>query len=256
MQLFQRSYSWLSVVFNDVVIHLITCYIDKLNLDEQRLSQDTLIRYADKVHQAGGGSNISGFIDGTMQAICRPKQNQCLYYSGYKKCHAIKFQAVTTPDRLISHLSGPWLGNVGDFQMYLESELQEKLRVVNLDENGVDDKEQRLYIYGDPAYSLSYSCMSAYKALPSRPLNPILSEINAQMSALCVSVEHGFGRVMMQWSFNGIKHDLRIGISPVAVYFMVVVLFCNIHSCFHGNQTSDRYNCPPPLLDLYLNLHI
>jgi hypothetical protein len=256
MQLFQRSRSWLSMVFNDVVIHLITRYVDKLNWDERRLSRDNLLRYAVKVHQAGGGHTIWGFIDGTMRAICRPKRNQRLYYSGYKKCHAIKFQAVTTPDGLMSHLSGPWQGRVGDYRMYLDSGLQERLRAVNQDENWVDDEEQRLYIYGDSAYGLSDGCMSAYKAQPGRPLNPILREVNTQMSALRVSMEYEFGRTMMLWSFNGFKHDLKIGISPAAAYFMVAVLFCNIHSCFHGNQTSVQYDCPPPSVELYLSLHI
>lgn len=171
MQLFRRSRSWLSVIFNDVIIHLVTRYRVRMQWDEARLSQETLLRYSEAVFQAGGGRNIWGFIDGTMRAICRPKENQRLFYSGYKKCHAIKFQAVTTPDGLMSHLAGPWEGRVGDYRMYLDSGLQDRLRAVNRNEVGVDDEERRLYLYGDAAYGLSYGCMSAYKAQPGRPLN-------------------------------------------------------------------------------------
>ena len=139
MQLFRWSRSWLSIVFNDVIVHLVTRYSDRMQWDEARLSRGTLLRYSEAIHQAGGGQNIWGFIDGTMRAICRPKANQRLYYSGYKKCHAIKFQAVTTPDGLMSHLAGPWEGRVGDYGMYLDSGLQDRLRAVNQNEGGEDD---------------------------------------------------------------------------------------------------------------------
>lgn len=56
-----------------------------------------------------------GLIDGTMQATYHPKEDQELYYSGYQKCHAVKYQAVLTPDGLISHLGGPYTGRESDW---------------------------------------------------------------------------------------------------------------------------------------------
>jgi len=50
-----------------------------------------------------------------MQATYHPKENQELYYSGYQKCHAVKYQAVLTPDGLISHLGGPYTGRESDW---------------------------------------------------------------------------------------------------------------------------------------------
>jgi hypothetical protein len=240
MYLFQRSRGWLSVVFNDVVWHLVFRYQAKLEWDERRLTWDTLTRYAEAIHDVGGGQNIWGFIDGTVRPISRPDENQRRYYSGYKKTHAMKFQAVTTPDGLMSHLAGPWEGRVGDYRMFIESNLQGRLRELNALPNGADRRpEERLYIYGDPAYGLSYGIMSAFKAQPGAPLDPIQQAINTAMSSVRISVEHGFAKTMMLWSFNGFKYNLKVGLSPVGGYFMVAVLLCNIHTCFNGNQTSN-----------------
>jgi hypothetical protein len=223
--------------------------VEKLNWDEDRLTPATIRRYAMAIENTGGAMGVWGFIDGTMRAICRPDKNQRLYYSGYKKCHAIKFQAVTTPDGLMSHLAGPWPGHRGDWGMYLASGLQNKLRRLNAREN----PEDHCYLYGDPAYALSYGVISAYKARPGRPLDPILHEVNTAMSAMRISVEHSFGKTMMLWSFNGFKGDLKVGLSPVGAYFVVAVLLSNIHSCVYGNQTSQQFNCAPPSLHDYLS---
>ena len=56
---------------------------------------------------------FTGFIDGTLKVICRPSRYQRRWYSGYKKCHAVKFQAIVTSDGLISHLRGPFKGKLG-----------------------------------------------------------------------------------------------------------------------------------------------
>lgn len=219
-----------------------------MNWDYNRLSLFRVHTYARAVEDKGGVKGVWGFIDGTMRAICRPKQNQRLYYSGYKKCHAIKFQVVTTPDGLMSHLGGPWPGHRGDWGMYIASGIQQHLRTLNA---GLIP-EERCYLYGDPAYSLSYGVISAYKAVRGQPLNPVLREVNKLMSRLRVSVEHSFGRTMMLWGFNGFKNDLKVGLSPIAAYFIVSVLLSNVHTCIYGNQTSIRFNCLPPSLEEYL----
>lgn len=211
---------------------------------------NTILRYSAAVRNVGGVHNVWGFIDGTMCAICRPIENQRLYYSGYKKCHAIKFQAIVTPDGLISHLSGPCPGSRGDWGMYLESGLERKLRHLHV---GYANN-QRQYLYGDPAYNLTYDIFSAYQARPRVPLLAELKQINTIMSELRISVKHGFGKVMMLWGFNGFRQDLKIGLSPVAAYFMIDVFFSNIHTCIYQNQTSQRFNCMPPSIENYLSI--
>lgn len=96
-------------------------------------------------------------------------------------------------DGLISHLAGPYEGKLGDWSAWKASGIQEILRKVHAG----SDLDQ-LYVYGDPAYTLSYGVMGGYKAQPSRPLN---QAVNAHMSSLRVSVEHGFGKINSLWQF-------------------------------------------------------
>ncbi|PWW79620.1 hypothetical protein C7212DRAFT_275924 [Tuber magnatum] len=187
-----------------------------------------------------------------MRAICHPTIHQQYYYSGYKKLHAYKFQAVMTPDSIISSLSGPWFGKDGDWGVYLNSGLEFYLRRIN---DGLIP-EERCYLYRDLVYTLSYGIIGGYKATIGRPLDPVLKAVNIHMSSMQVSVEHGFGKTMSLWSFNGFKGSLKIGLSPVAVYFLVAVLLSNIHSCFYRNETCNRFHCNPPSLSEYLTLHV
>jgi hypothetical protein len=51
------------------------------------------------------------------ELICRPVENQRLYYTGYKRFDAVKYQAIFTTDGLISSLAGPYLGKEGDWPL-------------------------------------------------------------------------------------------------------------------------------------------
>jgi hypothetical protein len=251
MALFHRSRSWLSSIFNNVVEHLVDRYEQHLFWDNNRLTVAQIKNYTRIVELKGGVKGVWGFIDGTMRAICRPTSDQRRYYSGYKKCHAYKFQAIMTPDGILSSLAGPWPGREGDWGMFVSSGLEPKLRQIN---QGLTVGD-RSYLYGDPAYALSYGVISSYKALPGQPLSPVLKAMNAHMSDMRVCIEHGFGKTMNLWGFNGHKTNLKSGISPVAGYYLVAILLSNIHSCIFRNQTCRRFHCDPPSLQDYLSLH-
>ena len=75
--------------------------------------------------------------------------------------------------------------------------------------------------------------------------------MNAIMSEVRVSVEHGFGKVMQNWSYIGFRNGLKIGLSPVGAYYMVSVLLTNIHTCLRGSQTSAQFEINPPSLEEY-----
>ena len=47
------------------------------------------------------------FFDGTVRPICWPQETQRVVYNGHKRVHAIKFQSVVTPNRIIANLYGP-----------------------------------------------------------------------------------------------------------------------------------------------------
>lgn len=129
---FGHSRSWLSVVFTDVVLHLARRYKEMLAWDRRRLNYYQLRRYSWAIHRAGGGDCIWGFIDGTLNATCRPTRDQVEFYSGHKRNHGYKFQSIVTPDGLVSSLMGPFIGRRGDWGMVQESGLADKLRAVSL----------------------------------------------------------------------------------------------------------------------------
>jgi len=179
MRLFGKSRTWQSVIFNDVITHLVTRYEEKLEWDSQRLTYYKLQSYAEYVGARGRGASIWGFVDRTLKVVCRPTRHQRRWYSGYKKRHAIKFQAITTPDGLISHLAGPFEGKLGDWAAWRQSGIEKHLRHVHQGRLGNQGARPRLYVYGDPVYSAGYGVIGPYKALPNRPLPPETQAFNA-----------------------------------------------------------------------------
>ena len=68
-----------------------------------------------------------GFIDGTVHPNCRLSHDQRIFYNGRKRTHALKFQAVTVPDGLITQLFGPVEGRRHDSGVLGESGLLPQL---------------------------------------------------------------------------------------------------------------------------------
>jgi len=106
--------------------------------------------YAAAIHDRSQAlSNCIGFIDGTVIAVSRPSDHEAqnVAYNGHKRKHALKYQAVTTPDGLILHVYGPLEGRRHDWTLYMRSGLDESLGDLLL----VDGKQY--VIYGDSGYS-------------------------------------------------------------------------------------------------------
>ena len=71
-----------------------------------------LQRYADAISGQGAPlDNCFGFVDGTVRPISRPDERQRIVYNGHKRVHALKFQSLSLPNRLIGNSYGP----VGEF---------------------------------------------------------------------------------------------------------------------------------------------
>ncbi|RPA99224.1 hypothetical protein L873DRAFT_1684634, partial [Choiromyces venosus 120613-1] len=110
------------------------------------------------------------------------------------------------------------------------------------------------YLYGEPAYALSYGIISGYKTTVRLPLDLILKAMNMHMSSMHINVEFGFGKMMDLWSFNRFKGNLKSGLSPIARYFLITCFLSNIHSCLYQNETCDQFHCDLPSLSRYLLL--
>jgi hypothetical protein len=94
-------------VFNSTLLYIYNQRKDFLYWDHERLNSEKLAEYCMAINTPG--NRIYGFIDGTHRSICRPGTiDQKIFYSGYKKVHSIKFQAIIAPDGLIIHLAGTY----------------------------------------------------------------------------------------------------------------------------------------------------
>ena len=251
LKIFGCSRDRLSIIFNDTVIWLISRFSKILWWDARRLTLATLRRYAAAIEQVAGLPGIWGFVDGTMRPFCCPGIDQQVYYSGYKKAHTFKFQSIVTPDGLLSSLVGPYPGPIGDWIIWRNCEIGDLLHTL-FNENHVG-VEERLYVYGDSAYAPAFGVMGPFIPQVNRPLTIAEEAANVVMSGERIVVEWGFGRVVNYWSLNAYKSGLKLGLSPIAAYYMVGVLLSNILLCVSGgSQVSEKYNLPPPTLDEYL----
>ena len=78
-------------------------------------------------------------------------------------------------------------------------------------------------------------------------------EWNAEMSAVCIKVEHGFGIVSNTWPFFNANWKMHLYASPVGRYYQVGVLLMNCLDCLRPNQVSRYFNCIPLTLSDYLH---
>ena len=249
IQHFGCSGSQLSSIFNDVADHLFHYFRKKLFFDEARLTPQKMLDYAQIINQCGGGDEVWGWIDGTVTRTCRPGENQRLMYNSHKHYHGFKFQAVMTPDGIISSLAGPMVGSRNDWYMFQDSQLEEEIVAMwNRHQTPIND---RVFIFGDPAYTGSRVTRGAYRRPRHGHLDPFEALFNYDMSQNRISVEHGFALISNTWSKMNLFNTLRIGSSPVASYFGAAVLLTNVWTILRGNQVSQRYGAHPPTLEEY-----
>lgn len=79
------------------------------NFESGHLGLSRLSVFAQKIYNKGAPlDKCWGFIDCTIQQICRPKKWQREMYNRYKHMYALKYSAVKSLDGLIYHLFGPW----------------------------------------------------------------------------------------------------------------------------------------------------
>jgi hypothetical protein len=132
VDLFGRSKAWLSTIFNDVILFLAARFSSVL-LWHSQLTYSRLKVFADAIHRIGGADGVWGFVDGTFRGYCRPTGNeeQRAVYSGHKKLHGNNYQAIVTPDGLVSSLTGPYMGPTNDWTMWRRSGCEEAIREVS-----------------------------------------------------------------------------------------------------------------------------
>lgn len=160
-----------------------------------------------------------GFLDETIRKICRPKRWQRLYYNGWKRVHALKYQAVDSPDGIARQLWGPMLARRHDVTLLGQSGL-----LAVLMDSFNDAAGEPYYIYGDPAYQVFPWLLSPYKGV----MTPAQAAFNAAMSSVRVTVEWGFGRIVAQWPYVDYHKKQQVGLSACGLGKQYVC--CSRHS--------------------------
>jgi len=186
-----------------------------------------------------------GFIDGTLVRIARTGRGlQRVFYSGHKRCHAIKLQSICTPDGLLFHLFGPVEGRRHDMLLYHESGIDAQLEATLL----ID--ETQFGIYGDSAYIIRSWIQRGYGAWPDGDAEE--QAYDGAMNRLREAVEWGFKEVKHQFTSLDFKRKLKICETSVGAQYLSGALLWNMRSCFYGNQTSKYFDCAAPSMKRYL----
>lgn len=216
-----------------MVTYLYKRYHKKLEQDFQRLALPQIKEYEASIAQACPGTyGIWEFIDGTVRPVARPLVDQEDYYSGHKGYHEVKYQGIVIPGGLISSLYGPDFGPVGDWKLWKECGIEQYLRALfkgSRDDAGRDDP--MLYLYGDPAYSLSYGVIGPYSSRRAGVLTSAQLATNVQMCSAWIVVEWAFGLVLSQFSHEEKKRSQQTGLPLVGAYYVVAVLLTNCQTC-------------------------
>lgn len=217
-----------------------------LVFDSERLTPAKLEEFCASLSDKGCPVKTCwAFIDGKLQKIARPSQNQRIVYNGWKRIHALKFHSLITPDGIHSNVWGPVEGRIVDRDLCKESGLAEILARYAFDESS-----RPLQIYGDPAYGLSAHLLSPFQGLN---VTPEQARFNATMSKCREAVEWGFGELVSLFPYLDFPKNLKALLSPVGIYSLVGFLLCNAHTCLHIPQIPQYFNCAPPRLEEYFH---
>jgi len=183
-------------------------------------------------------------VDGTFRETCRPQEEQRTMYSGYKRHHGFKYQAVVCPDGLIGSIAGPYEGKINDHAIVRDSDLERDLQQVCSD-------RRPLYLFGDQAYKHLNGIFSPYPG--GRTLTGDKAAFNRRLSSVRIAVEQAFGQTQNLWTYNAFSTQLRPGLQPVAAYYLVSVLLTNCYTCMRGNSAAgSRFLVRPPSIKEYL----
>lgn len=220
------------------------CHLLKWN--PRRLHPARLEGYANSlvVEKKCPMNNCVGYIDGTVWKISRPKHMQQVFYNGHKRCHALKFQAVTTPDGLTVDLSEAYVGSRHDQAMLQHTQIEGILRQ---HAKGLDGRQMRLY--GDKGYTATDVIMTPFRGHEDR-LDFRQTVFNKAMSRCRIGVEHEFGRVHNVFRLTQYEDNLLFFKNKLNEIYHVAVFLKNCMICVGRGPGNSPL--PPPSLAQYL----
>jgi hypothetical protein len=240
--------------------------------DKIRLKLDQLGCPFPSSSNSNGGFNIFGFIDNTMNAMCRPgggptrdgdnapRNNpliQRAFYNGWKKVHGLKYQTVDLPNGMNFHVYGPVSLRHNDNYTLVASNINDK--IANLFMND----ELQFMIYGDSAYEWDSHLRSRYGSHSSEfDFDENVAITNDKLSARqklenkCLSscreiIEWDYGECMKMWKMCDYRKVLKLRKMPVSNMFKCVMILRNLHVTMNGCNASSYFTCMPPSYEHY-----
>ena len=189
VQNFDKSLAAIFEIVNELSTFLTERWSHLMGLNTNGiLPHDHLQSYTDTIHDSSAPLDLVwGFIDCTLRQLCCPIHHQGIVYSGYKKYHAPKYQAVVLPNSMFGHVYGPIEGCHNDGWLLQESAILDWCweHTYTTTDNG---HWKPLQVFGDPAYSLSEHILSLFSGGGDRM--PEEQAWNIAMSAVWIEVEH------------------------------------------------------------------
>jgi hypothetical protein len=211
------------------------------------LSLEELETFSAAVRRKGGLSNCFGFVDGTVRPMCKPGVLQGPCYTGKDRVHALKYQAVTTPDGMFLHLCGPWPGSRHDEFLLAQSNVVEY--ITSLPRREVDGA--MYVIYADQGYSQQVGIETPFF---DGSVNPAHEAFNQCMASARITIEWSFGAIVQQWASTAFSHSQQLlSNRKVGQLYIVAAFLHNLLNTFNRNQTSQYFNVAPPTLESYMS---
>ncbi|KXS10610.1 hypothetical protein M427DRAFT_507551, partial [Gonapodya prolifera JEL478] len=101
-------------------------------------------------------------------------------------------------------------------------------------------------LYGDPAYGKNIHLLSPFR---SARLTQAQKQHNADMSAVRISVEWSFSKIVTLFAWVDFKKNQKFLLQPVALFYSVAVLLTNCPTCLYGSPVVDLFGIAPPPLE-------
>jgi hypothetical protein len=210
-----------------------------------------------------GSMSAFGFVDDTVIRIARPGGGpadegvdadrwntliQMAFYSGYKKCHGIKFQTLELPNGMCAHLFGPMSFRRNDVEVLDESDMNEQLAELSRD---LDPDGKQYKVYCDGIFSIESHMLSKHVGETTREER----YENGIMTKIRIANEWAYGITeslfaMLKW---WLAMKVRLN-GEQGYYYITATILRNAHCCLEGNQITRYFQCRPPELEDYFDI--
>ena len=117
--------------------------------------------------------------------------------------------------------------------------------MVQLEQHSFDFQGNSLCINSDAGYPLCRYLQTSFLG----NLTQQQKYFSEAMSKVRVSVARLFGDIIKQFKFTDYKNNQKMGLSPIAKQYGVIVLLTNTFTCLYRNNNSKYFDLEPAILE-------